>query len=160
VTDERKNCLLFGKSAQFAIDYNFGERISKDKVREILSKAENEVLVHKAFHVHSDVEREEEAICNCCKCCCGIFNLYYKGIMPYHCYASYLAKVNAKECIACETCIEKCPMEAIQMSSKDFASVLLEKCIGCGVCAHACPQNAITLKRTGLREVFVPPLKL
>jgi Pyruvate/2-oxoacid:ferredoxin oxidoreductase delta subunit len=160
VTDERKNCLLFGKSAQFAIQYNFGERISKEEVREILSKAEDEGLIHKAFHVHSDVEREEEAICNCCKCCCGIFNLYYKGIMPYHCYTSYIAEVNEEECTACETCVERCPMEAIQISSKDFASVLSEKCIGCGVCAHACPQNSIDLKRTGLREVFVPPPKL
>ncbi|MBD3214730.1 MAG: 4Fe-4S dicluster domain-containing protein [Candidatus Lokiarchaeota archaeon] len=159
VTDERENCLLFGKTAKFAIEHDFGRPISKDQVKEILLSAEEDGLVHKAFHIHLDVERDEEAICNCCKCCCGIFQLYNKGIMPYNCYTSYIAKINDEECIGCGTCIQKCPMETIEL--EDSIAVLnSDKCIGCGVCVHNCPEEAIELERTGLRRVFVPPPKL
>ncbi|TXT53891.1 MAG: hypothetical protein BAJALOKI1v1_2270002 [Promethearchaeota archaeon] len=158
VTDERKNCFLFGKSAKFAIDHRFGEPIDKQKVKELLVSAEEDGLVHKTFHIHSDIKREEEALCNCCKCCCGIFQMYYRGIMPYHCNTSYLAQIIQDECIGCGTCVQLCPMETIEL--QDAVAVINEdRCIGCGVCAHNCPEDAIKLKRTGLREVFIPPPK-
>ncbi|MFX1338352.1 MAG: 4Fe-4S binding protein [Promethearchaeota archaeon] len=159
ITQERTNCLLFGKSAQFVIEHKFGEPIGKDEAKRILKLSEDEGLVHKAFHVHLKPELEEEAICNCCKCCCGIFQMYYGGISPYHCYTSYLAQVNDSECIGCGTCVEKCPMEAIDLEDT-IAVVDINKCIGCGVCAHHCPESAINLKRTGNREVYVPPPKI
>ncbi len=159
VTQERTNCLLFGKSAIFAIEHDFGKPISKAEAKRVLKLSEDEGLVHKAFHVHLKPELEEEAICNCCKCCCGIFQMYYGGIAPYHCYTSYLAKVKESECIGCGTCVEKCPMEAIDLI--DAVAIINEnKCIGCGVCTHHCPEKAITLNRTGPREVYVPPLKI
>ncbi len=159
VTKERTNCFLFGKSARFVIDHNFGKPISKDEAKRVLKLSEDEGLVHKAFHVHLKPDLEEEAICNCCKCCCGIFQMYYGGITPYHCYTSYLAKVNESECIGCGTCMEKSPIQAIELV--DATAIVNEnRCIGCGVCAHHCPENAINLKRTGTREVYVPPLKI
>lgn len=158
VTDLRENCFLFGKTAKFAIEEDFGRPIDKDEARKIIKASEDEGLVHKAFHIHLDVEREEEALCNCCKCCCGIFQMYYKGIMPYHCYSSYIPEVREEDCIGCGTCVQMCPMEALEL--EDAVAVLNEKrCIGCGVCVHNCPEEAIILKRTGLREVFVPPPK-
>jgi NAD-dependent dihydropyrimidine dehydrogenase PreA subunit len=159
VTDERLNCFLFGKSAQFAIEHKFGEPISKQEAKKIIDQASDEGLVHKAFHVHLNPDLDEEAICNCCKCCCGIFKLFWKGITPYHCYTSHIAKVNPEECISCGTCVEKCPMEAIELIDTT-AEVNNNRCIGCGVCVHLCPEEAIELNRTGNREVFVPPPRL
>ncbi len=159
VTDERLNCFLLGKSAQFAIDHKFGNKITKDAAKKILNKASDEGLVHKAFHVHLTTELDEEAICNCCKCCCGIFSLFWEGITPYHCYSSYLPEVEEDICVGCGTCVEKCPMEAIDLV-EDIAVINSSRCIGCGVCVHHCPEEAMTLKRTGNREVFVPPPRL
>ncbi|MHA1472663.1 MAG: DUF362 domain-containing protein [Promethearchaeota archaeon] len=159
VTDERLNCFLLGKSAQFAIEHKFGNKITKDAAKKILNKASDEGLVHKAFHVHLNPELEEEAICNCCKCCCGIFSLFWKGITPYHCYTSYLAEVDGGSCVGCGTCVEKCPMEAIDLVD-NIAVINSSRCIGCGVCVHHCPEEAMKLNRTGNREVFVPPPKL
>jgi DNA-binding Lrp family transcriptional regulator len=82
VTDERLNCFLLGKSAQFAIEHKFGDKISKKEAIKIINKASDEGLVHKAFHIHLKPELDEEAICNCCKCCCGIFSLFWEGVMP------------------------------------------------------------------------------
>jgi len=159
VTDERLNCFLLGKSAQFAIKHNFGESISKKDAISIINKASDEGLVHKAFHVHLKPELDEEAICNCCKCCCGIFSLFWKGVSPYHCYTSYLAEVEEDSCVGCGTCVEKCPMEAIELV-ENIAVIDGSRCIGCGVCVHHCPEEAMNLDRTGNREVFVPPPKL
>ena len=159
VTDERLNCFLLGKSAQFAIKHNFGKAISKNDAISIINKASDEGLVHKAFHVHLKPELDEEAICNCCKCCCGIFSLFWEGIAPYHCYTSYLAEVEEDSCVGCATCVEKCPMEAIDLE-ENIANVDEDRCIGCGVCVHHCPEEAMNLERTGNREVFVPPPRI
>ncbi|MFX1275063.1 MAG: ATP-binding protein [Promethearchaeota archaeon] len=158
----RENCLMLGKTAKFCIEYDFAKKITKDQALKVLKEAEDAGLVHKAFHIHQNPERDLEAICNCCNCCCGIFQLYYRGAMPLHTVTSYIAEVNEEECIGCETCIERCPMEAIQLSDDNKAEVNEEKCIGCGVCAHFCPQEpkAISLRRTGFRNVFVPPPRI
>ena len=159
VTDERLNCFLLGKSAQFAIEHNFGTPISKNDAKTIIDKASDEGLVHKVFHVHLKPELDEEAICNCCKCCCGIFSRFWEGISPYHCYTSYLPEVEEDSCVGCGTCVEKCPMEAIDLV-EDIAVINGSRCIGCGICVHHCPEEAMNLERTGNREVFVPPPKL
>ena len=79
--------------------------------------------------------------------------------MPFHTTSSYLAFVNEEDCIGCETCVEKCPMDAIDIE-ETVAIVNEDLCIGCGVCAHHCPEEAIYLKRTGPRDVFVPMKKI
>ncbi len=155
-TDERLNCLLLGKSAQFATEYDFGKSITRDEAKKILEKASDEGLVHKAFHIHLNKDLDEEAICNCCQCCCGPFQMYYRGVAPYHCYTRYLAKVNPDDCTACETCISVCPMESITI--KDSVALVEEStCIGCGLCVHHCADQAMQLENTEERQVFLPP---
>ncbi|UCD01705.1 MAG: 4Fe-4S binding protein [Promethearchaeota archaeon] len=155
----KNNCFLFDKTAVFGIEQGFGRPISKKEVIKILREAEDEGLVHKVFHVHSDTNRGIEAICNCCNCCCGMINLYYRGAKPIHTMSSYIANVDNDLCIGCGTCVEKCPMETIDL--EDTVAVVNEdKCIGCGVCAYHCPEEAMHLKRIGPRHVFIPPKKV
>ena len=155
----KNNCFLFDKSAKFAIEQRFGRRVSKEEAIKIMREAEDQGLVHKVMHIHSDVNRGIEAVCNCCKCCCGILGFYHRGALPLHTVSSYLANVDEELCIGCETCVNICPMETIDLN--DTVAVVNEgKCIGCGVCAHHCPEEAISLKRTGPRDVFIPPKKL
>ena len=152
----KNNCFLFDKSAVFAIEKDFGHRVSKEEAMKIFREAEDQGLVHKVFHVRSDVNRGIEAICNCCKCCCGIIGMYRGGISPLHTMSSYLAEVDEELCVGCGTCLEMCPMETIY-AENNKAIVDPEKCIGCGVCAHHCPEEAIHLNRTGPRDVLIPP---
>ncbi|MFX1259612.1 MAG: 4Fe-4S binding protein [Promethearchaeota archaeon] len=153
------NCFLIDKSAKFAIERNFASPISIEEALKLCREAEDYGLVHKIFHIRSNPEKGIEAICNCCKCCCGIFQMYHRGITPFHTISSYRARVNEDNCIACGSCVEKCPMEAIELENS-FAVIDENKCIGCGVCAHHCPERAIHLKRTGFRDVFIPLKKL
>ncbi len=158
VTKEKENCLFFGQTARFVLDYKFGRSISKQEARTIIAKAREDGLVHKTFHIRQDIEKDEFAVCNCCKCCCGTFQLYYGGAAPMQTYTSFLAQNDSELCSGCGLCVEKCPMEAIALED-EIATIRENKCIGCGVCADLCPVNAIQLQRTGIRETFVLPLK-
>ena len=155
----KNNCFLFDKTARFGIEQGFGRPVSKEEAIKILREAEDEGLVHKVFHVHSDTNKGIEAICNCCKCCCGMINMYYRGAAPLHTMSSYIANVDEELCIGCGTCVEKCPMETIDLVDT-IAVVNEDMCIGCGVCAHHCPEEAMHLKRIGPRPVFIPPKKI
>jgi len=159
VTDTREICLIFDKAAEFSIERGFAKKISREDAKKKLKEAEDCGLVHKVFHSKLDLNRELDGICSCCKCCCGIFRMYYKGSMPLYTLSTYIAKPLSDKCIGCGTCVEKCPMETISLEN-DVAVINEEKCIGCGVCAHLCPEEAIKIERTGPREVFVPPPKV
>ncbi|MHA1695443.1 MAG: 4Fe-4S binding protein [Candidatus Helarchaeota archaeon] len=159
ITDEREICLILGKAANYSINYGFARQISKDEAKKVLKKAEDLGLVHKVFHSNLDFNKGLDGICSCCKCCCGIFRLFYEGVVPYHTLTSYIAETISENCIACGTCVEKCPMEAIKLDDEK-AVIDSKRCIGCGVCAHFCPEEAINIVRTGPREVFVLPPRI
>ncbi len=52
-------------------------------------------------------------------------------------------KVDLEKCDACGSCVEVCPVEAIEL--KDKAVINAEECIDCGTCVDECPNEAITL---------------
>ena len=89
----------------------------------------------------------------------GSSKLPIGGVVPYHTLTSYIAETISENCIACGTCVEKCPMEAIKLDDEK-AVIDSKRCIGCGVCAHFCPEEAINIVRTGPREVFVLPPRI
>jgi Pyruvate/2-oxoacid:ferredoxin oxidoreductase delta subunit len=99
--------------------------------------------------------------CTCCPCCCGI-------LYPYFNYGDTITKeatlapsrfravIHREACSGCQTCVERCHFDAIEMqkmpnSKKLKANITNEKCMGCGLCVIKCPQNAITL------ELIRPP---
>jgi Na+-translocating ferredoxin:NAD+ oxidoreductase subunit B len=60
-------------------------------------------------------------------------------------FSNYFAEVNQDECTGCETCLERCQMEAIKMNEGELAEINLDRCIGFGLCVAACPEDAIQL---------------
>ena len=158
-TDLRENCFTFGKSARYIAEQGFGRSISKEEALDIMKKSEDDGLVHKAFHPHSDISKAETSICNCCKDCCGTLEWWRMGIVALINSTNFLSQVDPDLCSGCGTCVEKCPVDAIELNDSDIAEVNAEYCLGCGVCAHFCPENAITLLE-GMRKVYVPPPRL
>ncbi len=148
-------CFTFGKSARHTVNQGFARKISKDEAIALMRKAEEAGLVHKAFHNGSNIEKEENSICNCCKDCCDTFTLWRNGASPLINSTNYLSVIDPDACTGCEICVERCPVDAIAM--KDGVAVREENyCIGCGVCARFCPSDAISLQE-GMRRVCVPP---
>ncbi len=152
-------CFTFGKSARFVVEQGFGRKIDKEEALDILKATEKAGLVHKAYHPGGDIAREETSLCNCCKDCCGTFQLWRNGATPMVNATNYLAKIDVEKCQGCKTCEEKCPVDAIKVNDDNKSEVKEAWCIGCGVCAHFCPENAISLLE-GPRLVSVPPPKL
>ncbi len=158
-TNLRENCFTFGKSARYVSEQGFGRLISKDEAISILEASKKDGLVHKAWHPHSDISRPETSICNCCKFCCGTFDWWRTGTVAMINSTNFLAEIDKSKCVGCGTCLEKCPVDAVQGDDYNKVEVDRELCIGCGVCAYFCPENAIKLLE-GPRTVFVPPPRL
>ncbi|MFX0008429.1 MAG: 4Fe-4S dicluster-binding protein [Promethearchaeota archaeon] len=158
-TNLRENCFTFGKSARFVAEQGFGRLISKNEALSILEASKKDGLVHKAWHPHSDISQPETSICNCCKYCCGTFDWWRTGTVAMINSTNFLAEIDKNKCIGCGTCLEKCPVDAVQGDDNNKAEVDKDLCIGCGVCAYFCPENAIKLLE-GSRTVYVPPPRL
>ncbi len=52
-----------------------------------------------------------------------------------------MAYVIDDTCIACGTCLDECPVEAI--SEGDIYVIDADICTDCGTCADACPTESI-----------------
>lgn len=54
-----------------------------------------------------------------------------------------MAYVITDECLACGSCMDECPNEAIQEGD---IYVITDACIECGACVDVCPVGAIVEK--------------
>ncbi|MBI5641718.1 MAG: 4Fe-4S binding protein [Nitrospirae bacterium] len=153
-TKERENCFTFGKSARYTTEQGFARMISKDEARTVLKKAEDDGLVHKAYHPNFDIHKDETSVCNCCRCCCG--NGVDNMVAPIINSTNYLAVIDSELCTGCGTCVEKCHTGAAFLNADGKSERTADMCIGCGVCARFCPVNAVSLLE-GRRIVRIAP---
>ncbi len=70
--------------------------------------------------------------------------------------SNYYAEVDAEECAGCETCLDRCQMEAIAMVD-EIAQVDLNRCIGCGLCVTTCDTEAMQFVKKPATEQYLPP---
>ena len=139
------NCFTFGKSARHTAAQGFAKKITKEEARQIMNKAENAGLIHKAFHPGSRESSPETSICNCCKDCCDTLELWRSGTLPLINSTYHLSVIDEAACTGCGTCVERCPTDAIVLNSEDVAQRDERACLGCGVCSHFCPEEAISM---------------
>jgi Dissimilatory sulfite reductase (desulfoviridin), alpha and beta subunits len=52
-----------------------------------------------------------------------------------------MVKVIASECVACGSCVDVCPQDAIIIDK--VAIIDNSKCVECGACIDECPMSAI-----------------
>ena len=71
-----------------------------------------------------------------------------------------LAVINADNCTGCESCLEVCPVDCIELKKIDrgivkgtqqWCEIDLERCVGCEVCVH------ITGKKSNPYDLLVCP---
>jgi ferredoxin len=142
-------CLSFSNAERAA---QSGD-ITRDEALGLLEQTEEAGLVHTVSNVMQGVGY----ICNCCGCCCGILRgITDFGIEDSVAYANYYAVIDADNCTACGTCIERCQVDAI-VEEGGVSVVVREKCIGCGLCATGCPDQVPLLFRKSEEETVHPP---
>jgi ferredoxin len=134
-------CLMFGSHADFYVENGMGRYIGQEEALAILEKSEQAGLVNQPASMVNP-----GGMCNCCGDCCGVLRALKRGPRPAEMvFNDYQARVDEDLCTGCETCLDRCQMEAIAMTDTPCARVDVERCIGCGLCVTTCPTGAMTL---------------
>jgi len=147
-----ETCFLFGSHAAYYVDNGMGRYIEKDEARQIIAKNDEAGLVMQPFNSQS-----VGGMCSCCGCCCGMLRSLKLQDSPAEAVKSnYFAEVDEEVCVGCETCVERCQMDAISMVDEK-AHVVENRCIGCGLCVTTCPTDAMALKKKSEDNLYLPP---
>jgi ferredoxin len=150
-------CIILAPKKENAFDDSeLTKPISKEAALEILHESEEAGLVHCSMNIQTG----HTYICNCCTCCCNLLRGVAISNQPHAFVKSnYYARIDTELCTGCETCIERCQFDALDVP-EDVCVVEYDRCIGCGVCAIACPEGAIELVEKSPDEKTIPPEKV
>ena len=150
-SETRETCLLIEEGINFAMDLDVGRLISKEEALAIIKRAKK-----LGFVLQPENNQHPHFVCCCCGCCCGVLNaanLYDQPASYLH--SNYFAQVDPERCTLCETCLERCPMDALNQAHNHM-KVNLDRCIGCGACVPTCEDKAINLVKKD--HHIIPPL--
>jgi len=135
-------CMYFGKMADYAIERLGAKQMEPEAAKEVLDKSEEAGLIHMSRNTTEDIEY----ICNCDRWHCEAVRGVLAQPKPALFFNSgFEPRFDSELCVACETCIDRCPPEALVLGDKDIPEVNLDRCFGCAVCATGCPSDAISM---------------
>ena len=146
--------MSFGPAADYYIENGLGREITQEEARGIIREAEEQGLVH----CSSNHKGPKLFICNCCGCCCGVLQAVNKhNLLTAMAKSDYYSKVNPDTCTGCESCMDRCQVNAIRVQDA-IATIEKERCIGCGLCVSTCPSESLSMvkKETDDLSVIFP----
>ena len=150
-SDIRETCFFFGAGAMMYVEKEQARLISKEEALNLLKRAEEA-----GFVLQPTNSKRPIGFCCCCGCCCGVLThqkMFSERPVEFF-NSSYYSEVDPELCSGCETCLDRCQMDAIDMVD-DLAVINLNRCIGCALCISTCPSEAITLIKK--EEEYDPP---
>jgi electron transport complex protein RnfB len=146
-------CFMFGSMGQYYLDRGMGRKISLDEAVDILTKCREAGLV-----TQPATSQNPAGMCNCCGDCCGVLRALNKHSKPVEMvFSNHFAVVEIDDCTGCETCLDRCQMNALSMNDDGLAVVNEDRCIGCGLCVTTCPTEALKLVSKSEAEFRTPP---
>ncbi len=135
-------CMWFGEMAENITERLGGRRISKEEAKEIVNRCEEAGLIHMSRNTSEDID----FMCHCDRWHCEVVRQVLKQPKPGLVFNSgFEPSFNAEACLACGTCLERCPAKALMMDEQSVPAVDKDRCFGCGACATGCPQGAIVM---------------
>ncbi|RJQ51530.1 MAG: hypothetical protein C4530_19990 [Desulfobacteraceae bacterium] len=146
-------CMWFGTAADYLVERLGGKKVSKAEAMALLDETEQAGLLHMSRNTTEDIQ----FLCNCDRWHCEVVTHVLKQPKPGSVFNSgYKPRFDAEKCVACETCIERCPPGALTMGDEKPPAVNPDRCFGCAVCATGCPEEAIVMEA---KPEFPPPPK-
>ncbi len=134
-------CLIFGSHADYYLENGLARPIDQKEALTILDECEKAGLVNQPTSTVNP-----GGMCNCCGDCCGILRALNKMPNPSDMVMNnYWAAVDQDLCSGCETCIDRCQMEAVSMNDDQISEINTDRCIGCGLCVTTCSTEALSL---------------
>ena len=128
-------------------------QVTVEEALKILEQAQGAGLVTQPV-----ASKNPAGMCNCCGDCCAVLRALNRLPRPAeNVFSNYYAVLDRDLCTGCETCLERCQMEAIAMIEGDVAEINLDRCIGCGLCVTTCPDDALRLERKPEDKRLTPP---
>ncbi len=152
-----KRCGFVGLPPQTPLGENV---LNAEDASKLLTELEQMGHVHLAFYGFTMGAETPQFVgtCNCCDCCCGIFQgKTLAGLEEGPQRSNYRAVIDPEACVACGVCQERCPVDAIADDENLKSKVERAKCIGCGVCVIACTTEAIDMVPVSAEEWFHVP---
>ena len=147
-----ENCFSFGSHAEYYVENGMGRFITHQEARDIVRMNEEAGLVMQPFN-----SQKIGGMCSCCGDCCGVLRSLKMHPSPAEMVQSnYFAQVDPNGCTGCETCRERCQMDAVDFTD-GIAAINLNRCIGCGLCVTTCPVDAIALIKKTEDQLYEPP---
>jgi len=148
-----ETCFMFGSMGQYYLDRGIGRRITLDEATDILTKCREAGLV-----TQPATSQNPAGMCNCCGDCCSVLRAIKKYPRPAEMvFSNHFAVVDIAGCTGCETCLDRCQMDALSMNDEGLAVVDKDRCIGCGLCVTTCPTKALKLVLKSETEFRTPP---
>ena len=114
--DAESWCIGVGDMADYIVETQRGEYITKDEALEIFKKAEDNGFVHQITNI--DGEQKIFGICNCNVNVCNALRTLQLFNTPNLSRSAYVASVESESCVACGRCVENCPAGAVKLGQK------------------------------------------
>ena len=115
--DDPENwCIAVGDMADYVVETQRGEYITKEEALDIFRRAEENGFVHQITNI--DGEQKIFAICNCNVNICNALRTSQLFNTPNMSRSAYVAEVESENCVACGRCVEGCPAGAVKLGQK------------------------------------------
>lgn len=146
-----ETCISLDAGADAVLRAGQGREISNVEAMNIIDVCK----AHDMVQCADNVKTEPWYICNCCGCCCNMFNaMRTYDLRTTVVSAGFIARTDPQKCKNCGRCVDACPIQCIEQG-ESAARTDENLCLGCGVCVAKCPCDAITLARRRQR-VYTP----
>ena len=154
-----ETCIVTGDEAEYWIEQGYARQITGEQAADYLQRS-----IDDGFMLESSFEKNSEVICSCHVDSCGLTQLWMSlgdaediaSCNAFQQISHYTLEVDTDLCIACGTCVDRCPLHIITINDEGWAEPGVD-CFRCGQCAYVCPQNARHLVQRDESELAPMP---